>query len=96
METKKTLPTNNLTEKQLQQLDAYVTRSYWAFCDYMELTCRAMRENLTQQYYDEHHEELDTLIRELRETRNRIADSMYNINHMSLQHVLHSNNYETK
>ena len=96
METKKTLPTNNLNENQIQQLDAYVTRSYWAFCDYMELTCRAMRENISEQYYADHHEELDSLISELRETRNRIADSMYNINKRSLQHVLRSINYQNK
>ena len=93
METNKTLPTNNLPEETKQQLDAYVTRSYWAFCDYIELTCRAMRENLSEQYYQEHHEELDALISELRETCNRIADSMYNINKKSLQHVLRSINY---
>lgn len=94
METNNTLPTNNLNEETKQQLDAYVTRSYWAFCDYMELTCRAMRENISEQYYQEHHDELDTLVAELRETRNRIADSMYNIRKMSLQHVLRSINLQ--
>ena len=96
METKKTLPTNNLPEETKQLLDSYVTRAYWAFCDYMELTCRAMRENLSEQYYCEHHEELDALLAELCETRNRIADSMYNINKKSLQHVLRSNNYQNQ
>ena len=91
METNKTLPTNNLSENQIHDLDAYITRSYWAFCDYVELTCRAMRENISEQYYQAHREELDALVGELRTTRNRIADSMYNINKMSLQHILCSN-----
>ncbi len=90
------LKTNKLSENHIHDLNASITRSYWAFCDYMELTCRLMRENISEQYYQDHREDFDALLSHLRETRNRIADSMYNFNKKSLEHVLRSNNYQTE
>ena len=87
--TNKTLKLNALNEQQ-QLIDAHITRAYWTFCDYIVETASEMRTSLSQQYYEEHHEELDALMQELLETRNRLAENLYNVK--SLSHVLRFNN----
>lgn len=80
---------NTLSEQQQINLDALITKAYWSFCDYIQATASSMSDSLSQQYFEEHREELDSLMQSLNDTRNRLADYMYNV--QSLSHVLRSN-----
>ena len=88
------METNTLNEQQKQKIKGYIERAYFAFCDYVSENALAMRDSLSQQYYKEHKEALDSFMNEILEIRNRIAEQYYNVK--SLSNVLRSINNKTK